>query len=92
MEENGCAYLSNRGEYTTFSYGEKTLTFLTSKDLDCYIEIKEWDKGYLVVTARYKSRAEEEDYIDLVPILENLYMNVEEFLRPIKRVEVLDAG
>ena len=29
-----------------------------------------------------------EDYIDLVPILRNLYMDVDEFLRDIKGVEI----
>ena len=28
------AYLSNRGEYTTFSVGDRTITFLTSKNLE----------------------------------------------------------
>ena len=31
---------------------------------------------------------EEEEYIDLIPILENLYMNVDAFLNPIRQVEV----
>ena len=30
----------------------------------------------------------EEDYIDLLPILDNLYIEPEEFLAPIKEVEV----
>lgn len=80
------AILSNRGAYTTFSFRDRTLTFLTSKDLDRYLKVKEWDHGYLVVDARYKNRADEEEYIDLIPILENLYMNVNEFLDPIKEV------
>ncbi|MBO7254307.1 MAG: hypothetical protein J6V36_03290 [Clostridia bacterium] len=86
MKEN--AILSSVGEYTTFSYGGRTLTFLTSKDLDRYVEIKEWDKGYIVVIAKYKSKGEEEEYIDLLPILENLYMDAEVFLKPIKGVEI----
>jgi hypothetical protein len=31
---NQTAYLSNRGEYTTFSVGDRTITFLTSKNLE----------------------------------------------------------
>ena len=42
---------------------------------------KEWDKGYLVVIAKYK-------YIDLVPILQNLYYDVDEFLTPVKEVQI----
>ena len=46
------AYLSNRGEYTTFSVGDRTITFLTSKNLEKYIEVVEWDQGYLVVISK----------------------------------------
>ena len=81
--------MSNNGEYTTFTFGGRTLTFLTSKSLERYTSIKEWDNGYLVVMAKYTTRpTEEEEYIDLVPILENLHMNVDEFLNPIQQVEV----
>ena len=83
------AYLTNRGEYTVFTYGDRSLTFLTSKSLERYTRVKEWDNGYLVVMAKYKMRPdEEEEYIDLIPILENLYMNPESFLKPIRSVEV----
>ena len=89
MAEQSTAYLSNNGEYTTFTFGGCTLTFLTSKSLERYTSIKEWDNGYLVVMAKYTTRpTEEEEYIDLVPILENLHMNVDEFLNPIQQVEV----
>lgn len=89
MAEQTKAYLSNNGEYTTFTFGDRTLTFLTSKSLERYTSVKEWDNGYLVVMAKYSTRLhEEEEYIDLVPILENLYMNAEVFLSSISQVEV----
>ena len=89
MAEQLKAYLSNIGEYTAFTLGGRTLTFLTSKSLERYTSIKEWDNGYLVVMAKYSTRpTEEEEYIDLIPILENLYMNAEAFLNPIRQVEV----
>ena len=47
-----------------------------------------WDKGYIVVMAKNKSKPEHEDYIDLAPILENLYMSPKSFLRGIKNVEI----
>ena len=57
-----------------------------------YGYIKEWDDGYLVVMAKYSHREEsEEDYIDLVPILENLYIQPEEFLKSIKEVRIENA-
>ena len=55
------AYLSNRGEYTTFSVGDRTITFLTSKNLEKYIEVVEWDQGYLVVISKNKGKELEED-------------------------------
>ena len=89
MTEQATAYLSNDGEYTTFSFGERTLTFLTSKSLERYTSIKKWDNGYLVVTAKYFNRPSEiEEYIDLIPILENLNMNTEKFLSPIQKVKL----
>ena len=82
------AYLSNRGEYTTFSVGDRTITFLTSKNLEKYIEVVEWDQGYLVVISKNKGKEQEEDYIDLVPILENLLIDPVAFLDPIKEVKI----
>ena len=88
MSRTDTAILSSKGEYTTFSFDGRTITFLTSRDLEWYLTVKEWDHGYLVVAARYRSRPDEEEYIDLLPILKNLYMDSEEFLDPIKKVEI----
>jgi hypothetical protein len=87
---SGKAILSSFGEYTTFTYNDRTITFLTGKNLYQYTEIKEWDHGYLVVMCRTKSNPEDEreDYIDLIPILENLCIDPERFLKPIKEVEI----
>ena len=82
------AYLSNKNEYTTFVYGERTITFLTSKNLERYIRVVSWDNGYLVVISTNYGREQEEDYIDLVPILNNLMIDPEEFLAPIKEVRI----
>ena len=35
-----------------------------------------------------QSDQEVEDYIDLIPILENLYIDADSFLEPIKEVEI----
>jgi len=52
-------------------------------------KVKEWDKGYIVVDARYDhSQDTVEDYIDLVPILERLYIDKDEFISGIENVEV----
>ena len=43
---------------------------------------------YIACTAEYDGSPDEEEYIDLVPILRNLYIDPEEFLSPIERVVV----
>ena len=85
---NGEAFVSNRGGYTIFSYGKKVIRFKTSAKLERYTDIINWDNGYIEVVAQYREVGEVEDYIDLVPILKNLYMDAETFLKPIKKVSL----
>lgn len=83
------AFLSSRGEYSFFSFRDRIITFLTGKRLEKYTKILEWDNGYLVVLCKNKNAKKlEEDYIDLVPILSNLYIEPDEFLNPIKEVKI----
>lgn len=85
----GNAVLSNDGYYTIFSFGGKTIRFRAPYSLERYTEIREWDNGYIVAMAKYQHSTEpEEEYIDLIPILEDLYIDVKEFLTPIKGVTV----
>ena len=42
--------------------------------------------------AKYKELPEVEEYIDLIPILEMLYYDVDDFLQPIKEVKIDDAA
>lgn len=86
------AILTNEGIYTVFEYNNEKIRFETSAKLERYTRIVEWDKGYLVVMAKYKEMAEVEEYIDLIPILEKLYYDVEDFLKPIKEVKIRDAA
>ena len=82
------AILSNESNYTVFRVGDKVIRFRAPYSLEHYTEVKEWDKGYLVVMAKYKNLNEMEEYIDLIPILQNLYYDVDEFLAPIKEVRI----
>ena len=84
---NGEAILSSSGEYTSFSYNGRNIRFKTSPKLERYVDVREWDNGYIVVTARY-SGEDEEEYIDLVPILKNLYIDPADFLRTIEKVRI----
>lgn len=81
------AYLSNDKDMIKFQYGNKIIRFRGPYSLEYFTSIKEWDDGYLVVMAKYKhNQRPEEEYIDLVPILENLYIDVSKFLKLIKEV------
>lgn len=82
------AILSSDRKYTYFSFRDQTIRFRTSRHLERYTEILEWDAGYIVVMAKYETVPEMEDYIDLIPILKDLYINVDEFLAPIQKVKV----
>ena len=83
------AYLSHKGRYTTFAFKNKRITFLTSKILERYTKILNWDNGYIEVLCKKQGKAQaEEDYIDLIPILKNLYIDPLRFLKPIKEVKI----
>ncbi len=84
-----CAVLSNDNEFTIFAFEDRVIRFRSPYSLEFYTQIKEWDNGYIVVLAKYKHEKEPiEEYIDLEPILENLYINQELFLGPIKEVVI----
>ena len=82
------AVLSNDKRFTSFSYDHCVIRFTSSPKLEKYTRIVKWDHGYIVVTAVYEGIGEVEEYIDLVPILENLYMNPDIFLDPIRKVRI----
>ena len=87
MTEQHIAVLSNEADITSFACKEQVVRFRTSRHLLRYTKILEWDNGYLVVIARYDNSAQdEEEYIDMIPILQNLYIEPQEFLRDIKGV------
>ncbi len=88
MPDNEYAVLSSKGDMTSFSFGPHTIRFRTSRHLRRYTDIKEWDNGYLVVTADYDTLGKVEEYIDLVPVLRNLFFDPKEFLAPIKGVRL----
>ena len=86
---DGVAILSSFPNYTTFSYAGTTLTFRTCNNLDRYTKVLLWDNGYIEVMAKYNHEKEEiEEYIDLEPVLEGLYMDKQKFLEPIKEVRI----
>ncbi len=82
------AILSSDKRYTSFSYNNRTIRFMTSPKLERYTRIVEWNHGYIVVMANYQGIGEVEEYIDLIPILENLYQNPDIFLESIRKVRI----
>ena len=86
------ALLSSAGGFTAFSFGGYNIRFRAPYSLERYMDVVKWDNGYLVVLAKYSHNAEpEEEYIDLKPILEGLYIDPVSFLKPIKNVRVVYA-
>ena len=89
MMNTDTAYLSNEKDMIIFQYKNKIIRFRGSYSLERFAEVKEWDNGYLVVMAKYRHNEEaEEEYIDLLPILRKLYIDVLQFLAPIKEVKL----
>ncbi|MEC4271791.1 hypothetical protein VJ923_01285 [Adlercreutzia sp. R25] len=82
------AILSSDGNFSCFSFAGRNIRFRTPRSLVRYLDVLEWDHGYLVVNAKYKDLPTTEEYIDLVPILKNLYIDPEWFLAPIKNVKI----
>lgn len=83
------ALLSSKEQYTIFRYGKDTFRFRSPYSLEYYSEIKEWDHGYIVVMTKYRHDQNLiEEYIDLVPILEDLYYDADVYLDQIEEVRI----
>ena len=83
------AILSSQDGYTVFRNGDQVIRFRAPYSLERYTRVKEWKHGYLVVDAKYRHNdQDEEEYIDLIPILKDLYFEPETFLAPIKGVKI----
>lgn len=83
------AYLSNEKDMIIFQYGSRIVRFRGPYSLEYFTSVKEWDNGYIVVMAKYRHNEQlEEEYIDLIPILKNLYIDASQFLKPIREVRL----
>lgn len=89
---NDIATLGNDAGFSVFSFGNHVIRFKAPYSLERYTSVKEWVNGYLVVMAKYRHNSQpEEEYIDLLPILNRLYINGQEFLKPIKGVAIANG-
>lgn len=67
------AILSSCGNMTSFTVDDRTIRFRTSENLIRYEEVTKWDNGCIECLVTYDNPlVTEEEYIDLVPILESL--------------------
>ena len=83
------AYLSNDKDMIKFQYKDSIIRFRGQHSLKYFADIKEWDNGYIVVMAKYRhNQKPEEEYIDLLPILKDLYIDASKFLEPIREVRL----
>ena len=84
------AFLCNQDGNTVFHFGNQVLRFQAPYSLEQYVEVKEWDNGYLVVMAKYShSDLPIEEYIDLIPILKEQSIDPAAFLSQIHEVKIL---
>jgi hypothetical protein len=82
------ARISVDGNYSLFTFRDACIKFRTSTKLKKYLRVKEWDNGYLVVDVDYSTLGETEEYVDITSILDDLYIDTQRFLKPIKGVLV----
>ena len=85
------AILSSEGAYTHFLFGEQHIRFRTPESLDRYAAVKQWDNGYLVVSAVYKGIGEEEEYIDqMTDSVCNYLMQLSPYAKEDLHIAILD--
>ena len=48
------AVLGNEKNFTVFQFGRHIIRFRAPYSLERYTKVKEWNKGYLVVMAKYE--------------------------------------
>ena len=86
------AVLSSGGGFTTFNFGDYHIRFRAPYSLERYVDVVRWDDGYLIVLAKYSHNEKpEEEYIDLRPILHDLYIDADTFLKPINSIRIAYA-
>lgn len=83
------AYIYNKNGYTHFKVDNQIIKFYTSPYLEKYINIKEYDNGYIIVDEKLSTIDKPiEDYIDLEYVFDELGIN-KEILKRITEVIIL---
>ena len=89
MDTVKTAILSSCGNMTSFTVDDRVIRFRTSDHLVRYEKVTKWENGYIECLATYDNPpTTEEEYIDLVPILENLRIPPEDFFGNVQSVQI----
>ena len=88
---NNIATLSNDKDIILFKYKNICISFKGPYSLEFFSKVLKYEDGYIEVMTKYKHNTDlEEEYIDLKPIVNELYMD-DKFLKDIKGVVVSDV-
>ena len=85
------AYLSNDGRYIIFEFRDKRVMFLGPLGLEKFLSVNDFEPsiGYMAVMTKYSGHSKPvEEYIDLLSTLDELHINRNNFLQPIKNLKV----
>jgi hypothetical protein len=85
------AYLSNNGRYIIFEFRDKRVMFLGPRGLEKFLSVNDFEPeiGYMAVMTQYSGQTKPvEEYIDLLSTLDELHINRNNFLKPIKYLKV----
>ena len=85
------AYLSNNGRYIVFEFRDKRVMFLGPLGLERFLAVNDFEPsiGYMAVMAQYSGQSKPvEEYIDLLSTLDELHINRNAFLQPIKTLKI----
>lgn len=90
-QKDTTAYLSNNGRYIVFEFRDKRVMFLGPLGLEKFLYVNDFEPkiGYMAVMTKYSGQSKPvEEYIDLLSTLDELHINRNDFLEPIKHLEV----
>lgn len=87
MTETAYLYNEREKEYICFDYKNRTIRFLGPYSLERFLRIVSYEQGLITVIGLYNGE-EVEDYIDLNYVLDQLYIDPEEFLHGLSEVKI----
>lgn len=80
-------YLSNEGRQVYIDIGDIHIQYCGPKSLICFLNINSFEEGVIYVETKFKYGIEE-DYIDVLDLLQEYKYNPESYLPLINRLEI----